>query len=138
MADAHLAGEGQEEEIGDADSVDGGDEGDGDAAADLVDVVEMLHDLDESQHRAEDADGGRESSGRFEDRGEPLFVLRDGVEADLHDLAQFVGLGAVDGQHEGLLEKGILDGLQIAVQRDDAVAAGLVGEGDQQMNETGR
>ena len=111
QADAHLAGEGQEEEIGDADSVDGGDEGDGDAAAHLLDVVEVLHHLDQPQHRAENADGGRESAGGLEDRGKPLFALGGGIEADAHDLAQFGGLGAVDGQHEGLLEKGILDGL---------------------------
>ena len=76
-ADAHFAGEGQKEEIGDADSVDGGDEGDGDAAADFMNVVQMLHDLNQSQHRAENADGGRKASGRLEDRGQPLFVFRD-------------------------------------------------------------
>jgi hypothetical protein len=74
-ADAHLAGEGQEEEIGDADAVDGGDKGDGDAAAHFLNVVQMLHHLDEPQHRAENADGGREASGRLEDRGKPLFVF---------------------------------------------------------------
>ena len=134
-ADAHFAGEGQEEEIGDAHAVDGGHEGHGDAAAHFLHVVEMLHHLDEAEHRAENADGGREAAGRLEDRGQPFFVFGDGVEADAHDLAQFGGLGAVDGQHEGLLEKRILDGLQIGVERDDAVAAGLVGEGDQQVDE---
>ncbi len=34
-----------------------------------------------------------------------------------------------------MLEEGVLDGLQVGVQRDDAVAAGLVGEGDQQLEE---
>ncbi len=134
-ADAHLAGEGQEEEIGDAHAVDGGDKGDGDAAAHLLNVVQMLHDLNQPQHRAENADGGREASGRLEDRGQPLFALRGGVQADAHDLAQLGGLGAVHGQHQGLLEEGILNGLQVGVQRDDAVAAGLVGEGDQQADE---
>ena len=71
-----LAGGGQEEEIGGADAVDGGDEGDGDAAADLIDVVEVLHDLDEAEHRADDADGGREAAGGLEDGGNALFDLR--------------------------------------------------------------
>ena len=96
-----------------------------------VDVVEMLHDLDESEHGAQNADGGRKAAGRLEDRGQPLLVFGDGVEADAHDLAQLRGLGAVDGQHEGLFQEGILDGLQVGVERDHAAAAGLVGEGDQ-------
>ena len=50
-------------------------------------------------------------------------------------LRKLRGLGAVDGEHEGLLKKGILDGLQVGVERDDAVAAGLVGEGDQLANQ---
>ena len=75
-ADAHLAGEGQKEEIGDAHAVDGGDKGDGDAAADFLNVVEMLHHLNQPEHRAENADGGRKASGRLEDRGQPLLVLQ--------------------------------------------------------------
>jgi hypothetical protein len=70
-----LPAKGKKEEIGDAHAVDGGDEGHGDAFAHLLNIVKMLHDLNESQHRAQDADGGREASGRLEDHGEPFLVL---------------------------------------------------------------
>ena len=57
-AEFEFAGGGEKDEIGGADAVNGGDEGDGDAAADLVDLVEMLHDLNEAEDGADDADGG--------------------------------------------------------------------------------
>ncbi len=56
---------------------------------------------------------------------------------DAHDLAQLRGFGAIDGEHEGLLKEGVLNGLQVGVERDDAVAARLVGEGDQFSNQMG-
>ena len=127
-ADAHFAGEGEEEEVGDADAVDGSHEGDSDTAADLLNVVEVLHDLDESEDGAEDADGGGEAAGGLEDGGEAFFDFGGGVEADLHDFAQLAGLGAVDGERQGLAKEGVFDGLQIVVERDDAIAASLVGE----------
>ena len=74
-ADAHLAGEGQKEKIGDADAIDGGHKGHGDAAAHFLNIVQMLHHLDQAEHRAENADGRRESARRFEDRRQPLFVF---------------------------------------------------------------
>src|SRR6202040_315976 len=63
VAELEFARGGEADEIGHGDAVDGGDEGDGDAAADLVDVGEILHDLDESKDRADDTDGGRVTSG---------------------------------------------------------------------------
>ena len=57
------------------------------------------------------------------------------VQIKAHDLAQFNGLGAIDGQHESLLEKRVMNALQVAIQRDNAVAASLVGKADQQARE---
>ena len=57
-ANAHFSGQREEKEIRNADSIDGGDKRNGNAAAHFLDIVEMLHDLDEAEHRAEDADGG--------------------------------------------------------------------------------
>ena len=130
VAELELAGGGEADEIGDGDAVDGGDESDGDAAADLVDVGEILHDLDEAEDGADDADGGGVAAGSFEDGGDFFFDLGFVVELELHDLADFAGLGAVDGEHEGLFEEGIGDGGEVGVERDDAASAGLVGEGD--------
>ena len=130
VAEFEFAGGGKADEVGDGDSVDGGDEGDGDAATDLVDVGEVLHDLDEAEDGADDADGGRVAACGFEDCGDFFFDLGFVVELELHDLADLAGLGAVDGEHEGLLEEGIGDGGEIGVERDDAALAGFVGEGD--------
>ena len=94
----------------------------------------MMHHLDQAEHRAENADGGREAAGRFKDRGQTLFVFGNRVEAYVHDFAQLGGLGAVNGQHQRLFQKRILDGLQIGVERDHALAAGLVGERDKQLD----
>ena len=105
VAELEFAGGGKTDEVGDCDAVDGGDESDGDAAADLVDVGEVLHDLDEAEHGADDADGGGIAAGGFEDGGNLFFDLGFVVELELHDLADFAGLGAVDGEHEGLFEE---------------------------------
>ena len=106
---AQLAGDGQGDEIGEADAVDGGDEGDGDAAANLVDFIQMLHDLDESEDGADDADGGAKTSGGFIDAGQLVFGFGGGVELQLHDGAQLGGFGAIDGEHEGAAHEGTFD-----------------------------
>jgi len=74
-------------------------------------VVEMLHDLDEAEHRAENADGGGEAAGRLEDSRQSFFGLRRGFHADLHNFAQFAGFCTVNGQHQGLAQKRILNRL---------------------------
>ena len=130
MAEFQFARGGEADKVGDGDSVDGGDEGDGDAAADLVDVGEVLHDLDEAEDGADDADGRRVAAGGFEDGGDLFFDLGLVVELELHDLADLAGFGAVDGEHEGLFEEGISDGDEIAIEGDDAALAGLVCECD--------
>ena len=119
-ADAHLAGEGQKEQVGDAHAVDGGDKGHGDAAAHFLDVVQMLHHLDQAEHRAENADGGREAAGRLEDRGQPLFVFGGGVQADPHDLAQLGGSVPSTASMRDCFRNGSSNGLQVGVERDDA------------------
>ena len=126
MLDPHLAGEGQKEEIGDAHSVNGGHKGYGDSAADFLNVVEMLHHLDQAEHRAENSDGRRKAASGLEDRWAAVLGFHRGVEADPHDLAQLGGLGAVHGEHERLLEKWILDGPQVGVERNHTVAAALL------------
>jgi len=130
MAKFELARGGEEDEVCHGYAIDGGDEGDGDATADLVDVGEVLHDLDESEDGADDADSGRVASGGLEDGGNLFFDLGFVVELELHDLADLCGFGAVDGEHESLSEKRIRDGGEVSVEGDDAAPACLVGEGD--------
>ena len=130
MAKLELAGGGQADEVGEGDSVDRGDEGDGDATADLVYVGEVLHHLDEAEDGAYDADGGGVAAGGLEYCGNLLFDLGFVVELELHDLADLAGFGPVDGEHQGLSEEWVGDGGEVGVERDDAASAGLVGEAD--------
>ncbi len=85
QAMAQFAGDGQGDEVGEADTVDGGDEGDGDASADFVDLIEMLHDLNEAEDGADDSDGWGKASGGFIDAGQLFFGFGAGVEFKLHD-----------------------------------------------------
>src|SRR5271168_60885 len=52
-------------------------------------------------------------------------------DLQVHDLAKFAGFGSINGQHDGLLEKGVLNRLQILIERDDPAAPRLVGEMNQ-------
>ncbi len=76
---------------------------DGDAVADFVDVGEVLHYLDEAENRADDTDGGSETTGRFEDLGFGFPVMLVEGDVDLDHLAEVLKIGAVDGEHERLL-----------------------------------
>jgi hypothetical protein len=93
-------------------------------------MVEVLHDLNESDDGADDADGGGETAGGFEDGGDAGFDFADIIDLELHDAAQFGGLGAVDGEHEGLAKEGIGDLIEIGVEGNDAFAARFVNELD--------
>ena len=57
-----------------------------------------------------------------------FFLLRLVVELEFHHLAQFLGFGAIDGQHERLLQrKGSSIVAEFLVERDDPFAPGLIG-----------
>src|SRR5271156_2266890 len=131
MAELEFTSGGKTDEVGHSNAVDGGDESNGDAPSDLVDVGEVLHDLDESEDCADDADGGRVAACGFKDGRYFFFDLGFVVELELHDLADFGWLGAVDGEHKGLFKKGIGDVRKIGVEGDDTASASLVGEGNQ-------
>ncbi len=96
---------------------------------------EMLHDLDEAEDRADDADGGGEAAGCFEDLGDALILLALVVELQLHHLAQVGGADAVDGQHQALLEKGVVDLGEFGIEGEDAFFAGLVGIAQKVLHE---
>src|SRR3954468_19823611 len=86
-----LAAYWKEEKIGRSNSVDGGHKGNRDAAANFADIIEMLHHLDQTKHRADDAHGRRKSAGGFEYFGNVIFVLGLIVEFQFHHLANFLG-----------------------------------------------
>ena len=123
---------GQEQQIRQGDAIHGGDEGDGDAVAHTLDIFEMLHDLNEPEHGADDADGGGVAAGGFEDFRFGLTAARGGLDFQFHDAAQILQIGTVDGQRESFLEERIIgDGVGGFFERDDAGAARLAGEVEQ-------
>src|SRR5580692_1606792 len=103
-ADFELAGPGQKDEVGGAYAVKRSDEGDGDAAADGVDVLQVLHDLDEAKDGADDADGGRKAGRGFKHFWNAGVFFAGVVQVQLHHFAQVFGVGAVDGELESVFE----------------------------------
>ena len=77
---------------------------------------------------------GGEAAGRFEDFGNVLFIFGLIIQLQLHHLAELLRFGAVNGKHQGFLQEGIVNGGQIGVERNDALATRLVGEGNQLPN----
>src|SRR5690606_5934673 len=54
-----LVGQRQQQQVGETHAVDGGDEGHGDAGAQLRRIGEVAHHLDQAEYRADDANGRR-------------------------------------------------------------------------------
>src|SRR5271163_2804474 len=129
--DLELACSRQKEEIGGGYAIDGSHEGNRDAAPHLVDIVQMLHNLNQAEYRTDDADGGRKSAGRFEDLGDSLLRVGLIIQLQFHDLSELDGIGAVDCQGQGLAHVRILYRGDLPVEGDYAAAAGFVGEVDQ-------
>src|SRR5208283_2527225 len=92
---------------------------------DLIDVLQSLHDLDETQDSANNPDGRCVSGCGFEDLGDTFVFLSAVVEMQLHHLSQVRCAHAIDCQHEALFQKRILDFCQFRVQRKDALFSGL-------------
>src|SRR6202012_2085779 len=131
---AQLAGGGEQHEVGGAHAIDGGHEGHGNAFAYLFDVIQVLHDLDQSEDRSDDADGGREAACSLEDCGNLFLHYELVVDAQFHNLAQLGGLGSIDGQAQRLSQKRVVNSGQVGVEGDDAAAARLVGVGHQLLH----
>src|SRR5690606_16698069 len=123
-----LVAGGEEEQVRRCDTVNRSDEGHGDALPHQVDVVEVLHYLDQAEDRSDDADGRGVAAGGFVDLGFsfPLPLLR--IEFNRHDAAQLLDIGTVHTERERLLQKRVGDPVDFRFQGDDAVAAGPHGE----------
>ena len=130
VPDFELSRRRQAKEVRQCDTINRGNERDGDAFADFIDIVEMLHHLDQAKHRADDADRRSEASRRFEDLRNFLLHLGFVVDLKLHDLPYLRRFCAVHGQHQSLLQKGVGNLAEIAVEGNDATLACLVREFD--------
>ena len=133
-SDSQFPGGGRQEEVSGPDAVNSGDKCDCDAASDLVDLVEMLHDLDQSYDCANDSYRRGEAARRFEDLRDFFFQLRVVVESKLHDLPKLARLGSIHCHHQRSLQKGVRDIRERFVEGDDSVAPGTVSVSNQFLN----
>ena len=91
----------------------------------------MLHDLNQTEHRTDNADGRRIAGRRFKHLGNALVLLAAIVDLQFHHLAQIGSAHAVDRQHQAFFQKRILNLRQLAVQREQPFAACLKGIAEQ-------
>src|ERR1700760_4166839 len=94
-ADLQLAGRWQKEKIGAAHSVNRRHKGNGDAAPYVIDLIEMLHHLNQAEHGAQDADRWRKATRRLEDLRDALLGLGLIVQLQLHDPSQLDWISTV-------------------------------------------
>ena len=113
----------EEDQVGRADAVDGRDERDGDARPQLGRIGQVLHHVDQSEHRAENAHGRRIAARRLEHARRRFF----GIEA-AHALAfehrpDRRRRRAVDGQRQAPLQERIVGLFDVVFQLHDAFLA---------------
>src|SRR5579863_5805508 len=87
----------------------------------------MLHHLNQAKHSPDDANRWGEATCRLKYLRSPLLVFSLIIELQLHNLAEFVRFRAVNGEHEGFLQKRVLDFWKFAIERDDSFPAGFLG-----------
>src|SRR5579863_5375922 len=103
-----LVAHGQEQEVGESDAVDGGDEGCGDAVAELRRIVEILHDRHQTHDGADDAERRGVDPHGFEHLGRLGVEVFHGVQFDFHAGADGVRLAAVDQRLQSLFQEAVL------------------------------
>lgn len=114
----------QENEIGEADAIDGGDEGDGDAATEQLGVGQVFHDVDQAEHCAEYAYGRRVAASGVPYLGAFALYGFIAFEIDGADFAQLRRRRAIDEQAQALAHKGIAFLAEIVFQLEQAFALG--------------
>ena len=92
---------------------------------DFLDVRQVLHYLNQPQHRADDADGGCISSRGLKDLrfGFPMMLLH--ADFELHGLPNDLQIRAVYRQVESFAQEWVLNRVSLMLQRDDAALASL-------------
>ena len=117
-----LVGNRQENQVSEANTVNGGNEGDSYTAAELARVGKIFHHMDQAEHRTQNADGGRIAAGRFPYPGcLPLAPLING-NLDIKYLSHFQGIDAIDDQAQRLGNEWVLHFVQIALQAQQPLA----------------
>jgi hypothetical protein len=88
----------------------------------------------EPHHRADDPHRRREAAGLLERRGARGVAGGHAVDLGLEDVAHELGIGAVDDQLQPLAGELVVDLVELRVERQQALAAGLLGERDEQLD----
>lgn len=111
-----LVGKGKKEEVRRPHAIDRGDERDRDSAAKFRRIGEIFHHMNQPQHRAEDADGGCVSSGRFPDLGRNHALFLMVFYFNFENLVHGFRFGPVDDQLNSFLYEGIFDVFQFPLE----------------------
>ena len=120
---AELGRQRQQNEVGGAHAVHSGDERHGNAAAQLGWLPQALHDVDEPQHRAQNAEGRRVARCRFEHLGGRLRVLTPSVALDFQYLPGDFRIRPIDGETQGDFQKGIGRAIDFGLERNQPFAS---------------
>ena len=120
-----LVPHGKQNQVGEAHAVHRRDKGDGNAMADALDIVEMLHDLDQTEHRSDDADRRGITAGGLEHLGFGFPTPLGNFDFEFHHAPQVLQIHAVDREQERLAEKRIGQFFHLAFERHDPGAARL-------------
>ena len=93
-------------------------------------LVEVVHHVDEAEDRADDAHRRRERAGLHERRAAGDVALAHRLVLGVEHGGDQVGVGAVDDELDALLGERVVDLLDRLVEREQAVAARLLGVAD--------
>ncbi len=120
--------------VGRPDTHQGGDEGRGDRRAEGRWRRQVLEHVDEPHHRADDPDRRGEAAGLLEREHASVVPGRHPVDLGVEDVAHELGVGAVDDQLQALLGERVVDLGDLGVERQQALAARLLGERDEEVD----
>ena len=98
----------------------------------------MLHYLDQPEHRADDPNSGSIPAGCLVNPGFRLPTLLLKADVQFHHASQFLEVGPVYRQAQGLAQERVLDGIGFAFERDDAMLASFGGVGDNLLDDSVR
>ena len=107
------------------------DERGGDRRAERLGLVEVAEHVHEAEDGADDAHGRRVAAGLLERLRRRRVALAHGVVLGLEHVGDEVGIGAVDDELQALAGVGVLDAAELLVERQQAVAARLLGVADE-------
>ncbi len=118
-----LVGHRQEKQVGRAHAIHRGDEGHGNAAAELAGVSQVFHHVNQAEHRAQNADGGGIAARRFIHLGSLCVVMLDGADFLLEGGANFFRIGAVHQHLQPFFHERIGHRLDHGFEREQTVFA---------------